>query len=118
LTFSAPSPFIYGRKEKRRMKKSLAVLVSSDKHLDKILKLCEAAKKKEVRVALFFTHRGLLLTKDPRFQELEGVEHLSCCKVGLEGHGLAPPSLLGEKGLGTQAVHAEMIADCDRHLVF
>jgi hypothetical protein len=101
------------------MTRTLAVLVSSDRHLDKLLELCRAAKKKEVKVTLFFTHRGLLLTQDPRFREFEGVADLSLCSVGLADHGLAPPLLSrGEMGYGTQATHAEMIEDCDRYLVF
>jgi hypothetical protein len=101
------------------MTRTLAVLVSSDRHLDKLLELCRAAKKKGVKVTLFFTHRGLLLTQDPRFREFEGVENLSLCSVGFTGHGLAPPPVgMGELDYGTQGRHAEMIEDCDRYLVF
>ncbi|MEJ2588944.1 MAG: hypothetical protein P8165_15500 [Deltaproteobacteria bacterium] len=38
------------------MPKSLGVLVSSDKHLDKVIKLCKAAKNKGVETTVFFTH--------------------------------------------------------------
>jgi len=36
------------------MSKSLGIFVSSDQHFDKIIKLCKAAKKKDVDVTIFF----------------------------------------------------------------
>jgi hypothetical protein len=100
------------------MPNSLGIFVSSNKHFDKVIKLCRAAKNKGVNVTLFFTHLGILLTQDPRFAELEGLD-ISICKVGFEGHGFKPtvPSL-DEKHYTTQAMHAEMIDDCDRYVVF
>lgn len=101
------------------MGKSLGVLVSSDKHLDKIIKLCRAARNKGVEVTVFFTHLGTLLTQKPRFSELEGLAKMSLCNVGFESHGLKPPVTgIGEKDYATQARNGEMIEDCDRYVVF
>lgn len=101
------------------MPKSLGVFVSSDKHLDKIIKLCQAAKKKDIRVIIFLTHLGTLLTQDPMFDELEGIAEISFCNVGFESHGLKPPVKgIAEKGYATQARNAEMIEECDRYVVF
>ncbi len=101
------------------MGKSLGIFVSSDKHLDKIIALCKAAKKKEVEVTIFFTHRGVLLTQDPRFAELQGLAKMSLCNVGFESHGLKKPVPgLSDKDYATQARHGEMIEDCDRYIVF
>lgn len=102
------------------MTKSLGILVSSDRHLDKIIELCKAAKKKDVEVMLFFTHLGVLLTQDPRFSELEGLtKQMSLCNVGFESHGLTPPVPgIGEKDYATQSRHGELIEQCDRYLVF
>lgn len=101
------------------MARSLGVLVSSEKHLDKVLKLCQAAKKKDVEVTIFFTHRGVLLTQDPRFKEFEGLAKMALCNVGFESHNLKPPvPCIGEKDYATQARHGEMIEDCDRYVVF
>ena len=101
------------------MAKSLGILASSDKHLDKIIKLCKAAKVKGVTVTIFFTHLGVLLTQDPRFQELVGLAKMSLCNVGFEGHGLKPPVPgIGEKNYATQARNGEMIEECDRYVVF
>jgi len=100
------------------MSNSLGIFVSSNKHFDKVLKLCRAAKNKGIEVTLFFSHLGILLTQDPRFSELEGLK-MSVCKVGFEGHGLKPPVPgIGEKNYTTQAVHAELIDDCDRYVAF
>jgi hypothetical protein len=102
------------------MARKLGVFVSSDKHLDKIIKLCDAAQKKgDVEVTVFFSHLGTLLTQDPRFAELEGKGKLSLCNVGFESHGLKPPVVgVGEKDYATQARNGEMIEDCDRYLAF
>ena len=100
------------------MAKHLGVLVSSDRHLDKLLELLQAARKKDVEVTIFFTHMGTLLTQDPRFAELKGLGKMSLCNVGFESHGLKPPVPgIGEKDYATQARHGELIEDCDRYVV-
>ena len=100
------------------MAKTLGILASSNRHLDKIIGLCDAARKKRVEVTLFFTHKGTLLTQDPRFAELEG-QRMFICRLGFENNGLKlPVSGMGEKDFTTQMAHAEMINDCDRYVVF
>ena len=102
------------------MSKRLGVLVSSDRHLDKVIALCEAARAKgDVEVTIFFTHRGTLLTQQERFKALEGLAKMSLCNVGFESHGLKPPVPgIGEKDYATQARNGELIEDCDRYVVF
>jgi hypothetical protein len=102
------------------MAERLGILVSSDKHLDKVIELCRAAKKREdVEVTIFFTHLGTMLTQDPRFGELEGLAKMSLCNVGFESHKLKPPVVgIGEKDYGTQARHGELIEECDRYVAF
>ena len=101
------------------MAKTLGVFVSSRDHMDKIIQLCKAAKKKGVEVTIFFSHLGTLLTQDPHFRMLEGLANISLCNVGFEGHGLKPPVQgIGEKDYATQARNAELIEDCDRYVVF
>lgn len=101
------------------MTKTLGVFVSSDKHLDKIIKLCRAAVRKGLEVRIFLSHLGTTLTQDPRFGELEGLAHLSLCNVGFESHGLKPPVPgVAERDYATQARHGELIEECDRYLVF
>jgi len=99
--------------------KKLGIFVSSDRHLDKIIKLCEAAVEKEVEVIVFFTHRGILLTQDPRFSELKGKAKISLCRVSFESHGLRSYlERIDGKDFGTQAQNVEMIEECDQYLVF
>lgn len=101
------------------MARSLGILVSSDQHLDKIIKLCSTAKKKEVEVSVFLTHLGTLLTQNPRFQELVGLAEVALCNVAFETLGFKPPVPgLSKKSFVTQARHAEIIEECDRYLVF
>ena len=102
------------------MARNLGLFVTSDKHLDKVIDLCQAAQKKgDVEVTIFFSHRGTLLTQDPRFGELEGLATMSLCNVGFESHGLKPPVPgIAEKDYATQARNGELIEDCDRYVVF
>jgi len=102
------------------MAKSLGVFVGSNEHLDKIIKLCQAAKKKgDVEVTIFFSHLGSLLTQDPRFGELEGLAKMSLCNVGFESHNLKPPVVgIGEKDYATQARNGELVEECDRYVTF
>lgn len=102
------------------MARNIGLFVTSDKHLDKVIDLCQAAQKKQdVEVTIFFSHLGTLLTQDPRFGELEGLANMSLCNVGFESHGLKPPVPgIAEKDYATQARNGELIDDCDRYLVF
>lgn len=101
------------------MAKNLGIFVGSDRHLDKVIHLCQAAQKKNVDVTIFFSHLGTLLTQDPRFAELETLAKMSVCNVGFESHGLKPPVTgIGEKDYATQARNGDLIHDCDRYVVF
>jgi hypothetical protein len=106
--------------QETEMARKLGVFVSSDKHLDKVIQLCNAAKVKgDLEVTIFFTHMGTLLTQDPRFGELQGLAKMSLCNVGFESHHLKPPVVgIGEKDFATQARHGEMIEECDRYVAF
>lgn len=100
------------------MAKSLGVFVTSDRHLEKVIALCKAAKNKRVETTVFFSHMGTLLTRDPRFAELEDLANLSLCNVGFESHGLKPPVPgIKETDYATQARNGELIEDCDRYVV-
>jgi len=102
------------------MAKKLGIFVSSDQHLDKLIQVCRAAKKRgDTEVTIFFSHLGTLLTQDPRFGELEGLAAMSLCNVGFESHRLkAPVPGIGEKDYATQARHGDLIEESGRYLVF
>jgi len=97
----------------------LGIFVSSDRHLDKIIKICETAEEKDVEVIIFFTHRGTFVTQDPRLSQLEGKAKMSLCRVAFESYGLkSPVEWIDEKDFGTQSENVEMIENCDRYVVF
>jgi hypothetical protein len=101
------------------MARTLGIFVSSDRHLDKIIEICKAAKKKDVDISIFFTHKGTLLTQSPLFKELQDLARMSICKVGFESHGLKPPIAgIGDRDYGSQIRHGEIIYECDRYIVF
>ena len=102
------------------MSKSLGIYVTSDKHMDKLIKLCQAAKKKNVEVSVFFTHLGTLLSMDQRLKELQGLAaRIALCNVGFESNNLQrSESIFDDKAYASQSWHAEMLHDCDRYLTF
>jgi len=100
------------------MAKRLGILVSSNLHLDKLIKLVQTATIKGIKVKIFFTHLGTELTQDPRFKELGGLAEMYLCRVSFNQLKLKLPiPYLSEKSLATQVVNSEIIDDCDRYLV-
>lgn len=101
------------------MKKTLGIYVTSDRHLEQLMLLCRAAKKKGVAVKVFFTHEGTRLCTDPQLEELAGMVDVALCKVGFESLELdESEAVLDSKAYSSQSWHAEMIYDCDRYLTF
>jgi len=101
------------------MAKKLGIFVSSDQHLDKIIKLGKAAQKKGIELIVFFTHDGVKLTKMPEFKELEGMGEMSLCNVCFEGNKLEKPiPVIPDDNFATQARHGELIEECDRYVSF
>jgi hypothetical protein len=99
------------------MAKKLGIFVSTEGHLDKLLGILEACRDKGIEAKVFLTHRGVLLTQDPRFEELTRLGHIALCNVGFESHGLKRPVKgMDEKDYATQARHAEILEECDRYI--
>jgi hypothetical protein len=101
------------------MADKLGILVSTNKHLDYVIKLTAAAHEKGKDVQIFFTGQGVLLTQDPDWEQLVGKAKLAICDVSFRANGLSGdvPGL-GFKDFATQARNADMIAECDRYVVF
>jgi predicted peroxiredoxin len=99
--------------------KTLGVLVSSDRHLDYVIRLTDAAFAKGVAVKIFFTGNGVRLTQSPEFRKLIGKANMALCDVSYRAFGFTGdvPGL-GFKDFATQAKNAEMVKDCDRYVVF
>jgi predicted peroxiredoxin len=101
------------------MAEKLGILVSSNKHLDYVIALANAAYDKGKSVEIFFTGKGVLLTQKPEFEQLVGKAKLSVCDVSFRANGLSGdvPGV-GFKDFATQARNAEMIESSDRYVVF
>ena len=102
-------------------KDSLVILVSTDKHLDHLISLTSAAFAKGIRVKLFFTGSGVLLTMASRFGELAGIADVSICEASFREYGLDEmtegiPERTAD-WLTTHAQHAELLEQADRHVV-
>lgn len=100
--------------------KSIGIFISSNNHFEKIYRLCDAAKKKDIEIYIFLSHAGVLLTQDERFARIAALAtKTSLCLVGFESHDLKKPVPgLDEKSFGSQSRHAELIEKCERYLVF
>ncbi len=101
------------------MTKLLGILVATNKHLDYVIHLTNAAHEKGKKIEIFFTGAGVHLTQTPRFAELVGKAKLFVCDVSFRSYGLSEhiPGI-GVKDFVTQARNAEMIKKCDRYVVF
>ncbi len=104
------------------MTETLGLLVNTDKHLDYVINIVNAAYAKGKDIEIFFTGKGVLLTLKSNFRKLAGKARLSVCDVSFRANGLngreAEVPGVGFKDFATQARNAEMIARVDRYLVF
>jgi len=100
------------------MAEKLGIFVSSDQNLTHLIGISKAAKAPGKEVTVFLTNRGVLLTQDPDFPQMEGLAHVSLCNVNFEAFKLEKPvPVVDDKDYATQMRHAEMIAECDRYIV-
>ncbi|MEE8415855.1 MAG: hypothetical protein V3S05_06250 [Desulfobacterales bacterium] len=101
------------------MPETLGILVSSDRHLDYIIKLTEAAHAKGKEVLIFFTGNGVLLTQSPEFEQLAGKAKMSLCDVSFKALGLkGDVPGFGPKDFATQVNNAVMVEKSDGYVVF
>lgn len=101
------------------MAKKLGILVGTDRHLEYLIKLINAAYAKGITVEVFFTGKSVLLTQRPEFSLLAGKARLSLCDTSFRSLGLTGdiPGM-GFKDFATQARNTELMNRCDRYLVF
>ncbi len=100
------------------MSSTLGILVGTDKYFEYVYELARAAKEKGIETRIFFTGQGVLLTQKEDFKRLVGLARLSVCEVSFRSNNLSGsvPGV-GFKDFATQAVNAEMVAQCDRYIV-
>ena len=104
------------------MADTLGILVTTDKHLDYVIELVNAAHAKGKEIQAFFTGGGVHLTLQPGFAELAGKAKLWVCDVSFRANGYhgredEVPGV-GYKDFATQGRNAEMLAEMDRYVVF
>jgi hypothetical protein len=104
------------------MADTLGILVTSDKHLDAVVGLVEAAREKGKEVQAFFTGAAVHLTLQPDFAKLAGKARLWICDVSFRANGYhgrenEVPGV-GFKDFATQGRNAEMLVEMDRYVVF
>ena len=101
------------------MAEKLGILVSSDRHLDYVINITDAAYAKGKEVEIFFTGKGVLLTQAAEITKLVGKAKMSLCDVSFRALGLEGDVPGFEfKDFATQAKNAEIVKNSDRYLVF
>lgn len=101
------------------MAEKLGICVSTTNNLHHVIGIAKAAKATGKDVEIFFTGEGVLLTQDPRFQELLGTGRITVCEVSYIANGLQGKEVPGlvDKDFVTQARNAEMVEECDRYII-
>lgn len=98
---------------------TLGILVTTERHMDYVLRLTYAALARKKKIEIFFTGKAVLLTQHPDFEKLVGKARLSVCDISFRTSGLSGP-VPGVifNDFVTQAKNVEMIEKCDRYVVF
>ena len=100
------------------MNDKLGILVSSDRYIDHLIGITNAAHRAGKKVTIFLTNRAVLLTKNERFTELEGICHVSLCSLCFESFKVDKPvPVVNDKDFATQMRSVVIMKDCDRYIV-
>ena len=95
----------------------VGIMVSTRDSLEHLLGLVAAAERRGLKVEVFLSGEGVLLTQDPRFAQLAGRARLALCEVSFRALGLkGDVPGMGFKDFATQARHAAMVEDCPHYL--
>jgi len=102
------------------MPERLVILVSSDRHLNHLVRLTTAAYEKGMEINLFFTGKAVRLILAPQFRELLGKATLAVCDTSFRACGLRRCQVPDAACITftNQATHAQWLAEADRYLVF
>ena len=104
------------------MAETLGILVTTNKHLDSVIELVNAAHEKGKEIQLFFTGAAVDCTLQPNFAELADKATIWICDVSFRANGYhgreeEVPGV-NFKSFATQGRNAEMLAESDRYVVF
>ncbi|MEW6427711.1 MAG: peroxiredoxin [Thermodesulfobacteriota bacterium] len=102
------------------MANSLGIFVTNPNNWDHIKGVVKAAKNKGIKVKVFFTWSGTMLTQKPDFKDLcELADDVSICADSYKKMGfdvaVIPAGLTQEK-MATQAQHGAIIEDYEKYL--
>jgi len=97
----------------------IGILVNTDRHLEHIRGITEAAVRRGHTVAIFAMDEGTRLLENPEYRklcELEGVE-MSFCDHNAQGLGINKDGVPDEIVCGSQYNNAVMQHEADRVIV-
>ena len=100
------------------MNQTLGIFVSTDHHMNHLAGLTRAAVNRGIRVMIFLTNRGVLLTQRPELGALFPLADIRLCRVSFDSFGLHEtllPELTPDR-FTNQAWHRDMIDRCDRYV--
>jgi predicted peroxiredoxin len=94
----------------------LGIMVTTDRRLDQVLGLAEAALRKGHAVSIFATDEGVRLLLEPQFAALAALPgaSLSFCDFSARQLGVRPEGLPGGVKRGSQYENAVMAAEADK----
>ncbi len=103
----------------------LGICVTTPQYMHHIMGITQAALRAGKKVKVFFTFKGIHLTKHPDFVKLANMlppDDIAICakSYNCEGYDsqLDIPKGLTNLQMRTQGFHVEILEECDRYLVF
>jgi len=101
------------------MAKSLGIFVTSPQNMRHVMGVAKAATAKGSRVKVFFTWKGVHLTKCSEFPELCKIAEVYICAASYKAEGYDEadvPKGLTAKEMSTQFQHGDIIKNFDCYL--
>ena len=102
--------------------RKLGLLLStapSDKTIETVVRIAEAAVRQGIDVYLYLIDEGVKSFKDNRFSRLlDGGVKMSVCAYGCPQHGVSPQEVDSRVSLSGLVVLSGIIDGCDRFLAF
>jgi sulfur relay (sulfurtransferase) complex TusBCD TusD component (DsrE family) len=102
--------------------RKLGLLLStapSDKTIETVVRLAEAAIRQGIDVYLYLIDEGVKSFKDSRFSRLlDGGAKMSVCAYGCQQHGVSTQHVDSRVSLSGLVVLSGIIDGCDRFLAF
>ncbi len=97
----------------------LGILVNTNRHLDHVLGIIQAALSKNHEVMVFAMDEGIHLFGDPSFSDLAGSDNvsMSICRHSAESLKIETENFAEEITAGSQFENALMAHDADRMIV-